>query len=548
MKLKKFVATLLLLVGVSSCAFADDYYDSVPRFTAPYYAGKLKASLLNEALAELNRIREIIGVSHNITLNDNYTNKAQHGAVLLDVIDTMTHTPGKPSDMDKSFYDLGYDATSHGNLSAGWNSAGVGMDLIKSLHGCMDDSDSGNISALGHRRWLMNPRLKQVGFGLSVESGSGWDYAVTYVIEEVADYSETKKWPITNEFISWPSSNNATPVEYFNDSRNEVAWSITPNPEIFGTLTTPTVKITRLSDGKTWTLSYSTSDGYFNVNNETYGWDPCIIFRPDGIDSYNDGDKYRVEVTGLTRKAGGAGTITYNVTFGPFTGSSSTGTETDDDDEEETTEEIKNDPESLLPINGEGTMNNLAEALKMDVGDINFVTDVDSSDITSSDAVNTFAKGEGFKVTTNYATISTKTGYNAFKIYLTVAGVIGKPASNVKIYLAKKSGVGGSFVTSASDEVIEAKLFDAEGNTFETMPDPIIVAADIDEAGDYSVHLAEKDTGSSVITTITDPTITSDDKTAGDDSSSGCNSGYGILALLTLGIPRVKCIKRVGHK
>ena len=534
MKLKKFITALLLLIGVSTCAFADDYYESLPRFSSPYYAGTLKASLLNEALAELNRIREIIGVSHNITLNDTYTKNAQHGAVLLDVLNIMTHTPERPADMDKNFYDLAYDATTHGNLSAGWDSRGVGMDLMRAIHGCMDDSNNYNISALGHRRWLMNPRLKQVGFGLSVGSGSGWDYAVTYVIEEVEDYSETTRWPITNEFISWPSSNNNTPTEYFNDSDNSVAWSITPNPEIFGSITTPTVKVTRISDGKTWTLSYSSSDGYFNVNNEGYGWDPCIIFRPNGISSYNNGDKYHVEVSGLTRKSGGSGTITYDVTFGPFTGTSTKTVEKVED------VKVKDDPDSLLPISGTGTMNNLADALKMDVEDINFVANVDSSDITSSEVANTFAESEGFVITTNYATISTETGYNAFKIYLNVAGVIGKNASDVKIYLAKKSSVtGGSFESSASDEVIEAELFDADGNTFDTMPDMIIVAVDIDDAGDYSVHLAEKSTSVSTGTSYNNEEINSE---ASDDGSSGCNSGYGTLALmaLTFGIPRVK--------
>ena len=538
MRLKKFIA-FLFIFALASSAWADDYYNVAPKFTAPYKAGELKSSLLNEALAELNRIREIIGVPHNITLNDDYNNKAQHGAVLLDVINTLDHKPGKPRDMDQTFYELAYAGTSNGNLSSGWDSRGVGMNLIMALRGCMNDSDNYNISALGHRRWLMHPRMKQVGFGLSVNSGSGYDYAVTYVIEKLTGY-EPEAWPITDEFISWPSSKNNNPIEYFNDDDDDIAWSITPNPAVFSSPTNATVTVTRTSDSKTWTFSSYSSDGYFNVNTATYGWDPCIIFRPDGISSYSNGDEYTVEVTGLTRKSGGEGTIKYKVKFGPFTGSATSKTETEP---EETAEEIKNDPESLLPIAGETTKNNLAEGLKMEIEDINFITTVDSADIADSDTAIKFAKDNGFKITTNYSSITAKKGYNAFKVY--VAEIEGETADDIKIYAAKKSKVGGSAITTAAtdDEVFEAELFNTSGDKFDIVPNPIIVAVDIDEAGDYSVHLAEKDTSVPSTSNVSEDK-TSGDKTAdGDSDSGGCDSGYGVFALVTLlifGIPRVK--------
>ena len=373
------------------------------------------------------------------------------------------------------------------------------------------------------------------------------DYAVTYVIEPVDDseyYNVANHWPITDEFITWPSRNNSNPTEYFDGN---TAWSTTLNPEIFSSITNfygINVKLTRTSDGKTWNFSYGSSDGYFNINTEGYAYDNCIIFRPNGVGSYNDGDKYHVEISGLSRKSGASGNITYDVTFGAF---SSTETKTVEE-EVETVEEVKNDTESLLPITGETTMDNLAEALEMNVEEINFVTEVDSSDVITSEVANTFAESEGFVITTNYATISTETGYNAFKIYLTVAGVIGKSAGDVKIYLAKKSTSieGGSFDPSDTDNVIEAELFDTDGNTFTAIPDPIIVAAYVDEAGDYSVHLAERRTSDSPSGDTTESYKNDSDSS----DSGGCNANYGlssfILAALTFGIPRVK--KRVGHK
>ena len=37
--------------------------------------------------------------------------------------------------------------------------------LYVSLMGCLHDSGTTNISTLGHRRWLLNPTLLNVGFG-----------------------------------------------------------------------------------------------------------------------------------------------------------------------------------------------------------------------------------------------------------------------------------------------------------------------------------------------------------------------------------------------
>ncbi len=324
--MKKFIAVLFMIVIFAFPVSASEFYDREPTFS-PYYAGVLKSSVLNEALRELNYIRGLIGVPNNVTLNADYNNKAQHGAVLLDAINTLSHTPGRPSDMSQSFYQLAYDAASHGNLSYAWksiNGRGMGdMTLIKSLRQCMDDSDSGNISRVGHRRWLMNPRMKSVGFGLSTRRG----YAVTYVIEEFGksgtlsqqeyqQYLRWKSWPIADEFIAWPSSKNPHPLSYFG---KDTAWCVVLNGDVFDQCRNVRVKLTRQSDGRTWNFGGSSSSGFFTVAPNNVAYDECIIFRPNNM-TYNNGDAFTVEVTGLTRRNGRTGSISYSV---KFTGTSS---------------------------------------------------------------------------------------------------------------------------------------------------------------------------------------------------------------------------------
>ncbi|MBQ4470385.1 MAG: hypothetical protein IJR35_03935 [Synergistaceae bacterium] len=305
MKLQRVLAILLVLL-VCSCAYADDVYDyaSSPEYRSPYYEGCVKSAVLNDALDELNYIRSLIGVPSSVTLNDEYTDKAQHGAVLLDVIGTLTHMPSRPANMTLSFYDMAYDALTHSNIAG---AASGNMSLSKSLKIYMDDSDSSNINALSHRRWLMNPRLEQVGFGLSTRKG----YAAAYVIEEISD--SIPAWPLDDVFITWPSSKKAHPLTYF---YHDTAWSVTLDGDVFDECSEEAVQVTltRESDNRTWTFSSSHKDGYFRVNTENYAYDDCIIFRPDNISRYNNNEVWNVKITGLTR-SGVPSSISYSVRF-----------------------------------------------------------------------------------------------------------------------------------------------------------------------------------------------------------------------------------------
>ena len=322
MNLRKFLSVIFILFVSASTVFAADIYDSAPSFS-PYYAGKVKAETLNEALEELNYIRWLVGVPNNVVLNSEYTNKAQHGAVLLDAINTLTHTPSKPSDMSEEFYSLGYDSTTHGNLFvsqliSNGNIYG-NVSLSSSLKGYMDDSDSHNISAVGHRRWLMNPRLKQTGFGISTRKG----YSVTYVIEEFGEvntqedyqrYLQWLEWPISDEFITWPTSKHNHPLTYFN---SQTAWSVTLDRNIFDEcdINSVNVTLTCLNDNETWIFNKTSSNGDFYISENNVAYDECIIFRPNDISNYENGEVWRVNISGLKRKDGGSGNISYTVTF-----------------------------------------------------------------------------------------------------------------------------------------------------------------------------------------------------------------------------------------
>ncbi len=327
MRLSKFSAILfaVFMFTFSGLASASEIYIHSPSFS-PYSAGSVKREVLDEALAELNYARWLSGVPNNVTLNEEYTRRAQMGAVLLDANDVLTHTPEKPHDMPQSFYELGYDSTTHGNIAYSKITQGSktwgNLKLKDTTKMYMEDTDGKNVGALGHRRWIMNPRLKQVGFGISTRLG----YSVTYVIEEFpirkqklsraeyAKYLDWLKWPIADEFITWPSSKHPHPLSWF---ESKTAWSVTLNRNIFDKCRAESVsvKMIRLDDGRVWSFGTAGNDGYFVIAPDNVAYDECIIFCPDDIARYSPGEMWRVEVDGLKRKNGRPGKFSYIVSF-----------------------------------------------------------------------------------------------------------------------------------------------------------------------------------------------------------------------------------------
>ena len=270
-------------------------FDVQPSCSAPYAAGKVKTSLLQQATNRLNALRRIAGLP-DVALSLELSENAQYGAVIQAALGTLNHYPSQPAGMDDSFYQQARSASSSSNLYAGAN-------LMRAVDGWMDDSDYNNIAQLGHRRWQLNPAMGQVGFGDVADSGSRYRL---YAVEKVFDQSGPK---VDYDFTAWPASGNfpSDTVGF----RYNTAWSVSLNPQRYQrpNQSELTVTLTREGDGKVWTFSgsdYSTTSlPYFHVNNGGYGVSNCIIFSPDGIDRYQGYQGvYTVRIDGLKTASG----------------------------------------------------------------------------------------------------------------------------------------------------------------------------------------------------------------------------------------------------
>ncbi len=271
-------------------------YSVTPSVSAPYAAGHLKDNSLENAMNLLNFIRYVAGVPTDVTLSEDYTEKAQAGALLNRVGGKLDHKPGQPDGFPDDLYQTGYAGCSNGNIAAGYGNIAKTL-----LNGWMYDGDAANVNTMGHRRWILNPSMSQTGFGAV---GS---YSVMYV-------RDSKGSGIT-DYVAWPAQN--MPIELMNGSGTP--WTLSLGSDYKkASFQSVTVTLKDITNNKSWSFSGSNATGVFKVNVEYYGMPNCIIFRPSNV-RYNKDSQFQVTVSGIKLEDGTENgkdtTLSYNVDF-----------------------------------------------------------------------------------------------------------------------------------------------------------------------------------------------------------------------------------------
>ena len=267
-------------------------YEKVPLLSGSYSAGALADREMLSALNMINNIRYIAGLSSNVSLRESYNQLAQAASIVCYANDHMSHTPSRPPGMNKGLANKGIRGAGESNIAwTSWQNCNLEWTIINTW---MADSNVRNISTVGHRRWILNPTMGKAGFG-AVSSHNG-TYSAMYIFDDSRNARMDYQ-------VAWPAQN--MPVSYFTP---DSPWSIS-----LGKVLNPkniTVTMTRVNDGQVWKFSSSGSNGEFFVNNNGYGQKGCIIFRPSGLTSYNDGDIFNVSIKGAGNEK-----IEYSVNF-----------------------------------------------------------------------------------------------------------------------------------------------------------------------------------------------------------------------------------------
>ena len=211
--------------------------------------------------------------------------------------------------MEDAFYNRGLDATSTSNIFCSYGYS-VSELLKTATLSFMDDDDAYNNDVVGHRRWILNPTLKYIGFGYA--KSAEWDYVDLKVFDRSGS-------PVNYDFIGWPAEGNF-PVNLISRT---TPWSITLNPSKYQTPQLDQVKITitRQSDGKTWSFDKTTgtpgdpSKAFFTIDTAGYGVSNCMIFNPGSANVDNWFGLFTVDVTGLKTATGAPAELHYQVDF-----------------------------------------------------------------------------------------------------------------------------------------------------------------------------------------------------------------------------------------
>ena len=272
---------------------SSSYFDVWPSVQyEPYVLGQLSQDSLDKCLAYFNIMRRLGGLN-SLELNDEANMYAQYAAWLLCRNQTLTHIPRCQVDIPQEFCQNGYYGSSHSNISHSHSNHGF---TNWQIDGYMSDRYGVNLSEVGHRQEILNPRLVDTGFGTA-----GW-FHTNFVGHRSASAQ------IDNyDFIAWPASGNF-PANT-NAFERLSPWSVSidrsnilnpANNPFVVTIYKNGVEIDELVYGidPSFPTDPYPNEGRYITIQSTFTNNYCIIFRPD-MDNITLDGTFTICISGL---------------------------------------------------------------------------------------------------------------------------------------------------------------------------------------------------------------------------------------------------------
>ncbi|WP_339101611.1 Ig-like domain-containing protein [Candidatus Enterococcus clewellii] len=282
----------------------DEKFDIAPIIGPDQYTtGTFKPSTLENATAYINLLRESTGMPP-VSISQSRVSIAQHGAVglaSLRVIDHYIETNyTKPEGMTEQFWQEASKGARSSNLVRSVRSP-IHGDLIPTLNDFSDmymfDYGSNN-QTVGHRRIILNPLYKTIGFGFAqLEVPEKREVEYTGTLYAQRDSGNTVS---DDSITTWPTE-TIFPVQNMRRYNNTLRWSVSFN-SIGYDFDQKNLKVTLTNNksGQEWNFSNEQKDGEFTISTNNWGYD-TVVFAPNGI-NYAEGDEYTVRVEGLIGK------------------------------------------------------------------------------------------------------------------------------------------------------------------------------------------------------------------------------------------------------
>ena len=245
--------------------------------------GTTAQAFKNDVLRRINFYRAMTGLPADITLEATKSAKDQEAALMFSANDDLSHEP--PTDW------VWY--TANASEAAGNSNIALGTYGPGSVDAYIRDDGSNNLP-VGHRRWLLYPRAREMGTGDVPASGS---FAAANAIWVIGNF----KASAPPAFVAWPNAG------YVPQGLVPARWSLSYPGAGFGNAT---VTVTRNGTPLTVNIVSRTDNGY---GDNTIVWEPSALVTTGAADV-----NYAVTVAGISG-AGVPASLSYSVTsFAPY--------------------------------------------------------------------------------------------------------------------------------------------------------------------------------------------------------------------------------------
>lgn len=152
--------------------------------------GDTSRAFKDAVIRRVNYYRAMAGLPAGVTVNLDYSAKAQDAALMMSAEGSLSHTP-----------DAGWSCYSFdGDEAAGSSNLSLGQSDWTAVSGQFRDNGDNN-AAVGHRRWILYPQTREMGTGDIPATSTGWEANALWVFDE---HFQDPRPSVRDGFVSWP--------------------------------------------------------------------------------------------------------------------------------------------------------------------------------------------------------------------------------------------------------------------------------------------------------------------------------------------------------
>ena len=276
-----------------------------PEWDSAYVPGQPDETAYSDAVRYIKFCRKIAGLPNDFVLDADLSRDAQWGSILMAKNQSVSHRLPQPKGMDEETYSIASQGLARSNLGM---MHGRPTCLAEMVHMQLVDNYL-NAWNVGHRRWILNPRLSKLGLGI-VQNSTGRVQTFGTVMASDQSHPRPKDIP----FVAWPSPGKF-PCQFL---PTETPWSVSLNPMLYKTPgeSGVTVLLRNETTGKPFRFAAKPAlvkQGRMvaTIDTDPFNWPACVIFRPPVDTTYQDGDIWSVKIVGLEDTEGRPAEISF---------------------------------------------------------------------------------------------------------------------------------------------------------------------------------------------------------------------------------------------